>query len=308
MKKHIILTFVLIIFILNIETIIFSVKDASMLFFNKIFISIFPFIILSDILIYYNYHYFLKNNFIGKFISKLFNIDYNSTSIFILSILTGTPTNAILINRMINDKKINKDIAEKLLTFTYFPSIPFVIGSIGISTYNNIKIGLVLYTICLINNVMIGLYLKNKNKGINIENDNPIIKSNFFIMIKNSILNAINNCYIILGNLIIFTIIINLFNKYININSIISAIISGIFELTNGIINISLLDININFKILLSSFLLNFTGLSILFQSFSILNEYKFNIKKILIIKLIFSLTSTVILYFLLLIWNPFRI
>ena len=76
--KFIILTIILVIFILNINIVINSTKDASYIFFNKIFISIFPFIILSDILIYYNYHIFLKKVF-GKIISKLFNVDENST-------------------------------------------------------------------------------------------------------------------------------------------------------------------------------------------------------------------------------------
>ena len=61
-------------------------------------------------------------------------------------------------------------------------------------------------------------------------------------------------------------------------------------EMTSGIFMISNLNINLSQKILLTSFILNFSGLSIIFQTTSILNKYKINIKKILIIKLIFSI------------------
>ena len=52
--KYVILTIIFIIFIVNIDIVITSVKSASIIFFNKVFVSIFPFIILSDILYYYN--------------------------------------------------------------------------------------------------------------------------------------------------------------------------------------------------------------------------------------------------------------
>ncbi len=297
MKKYIILTFILFIFLFNIDIVLFSVKDASLLFFNKVFISIFPFILLSDILIHYNYQIFIKNSFIGKFISKLFNIDYNCTTVFILSLLSSHPNNAVYIKNMIDNNLIDNKSISNLLTYTYFPSISFVIGTIGIILFNNIKIGIFLYIGCLINNISIGLYLRKNNNifinnSINIEN-----KNNFFNMLKNSITKSINTLYTILGNIIIFTIIINIFNHYININDTLQILISGILELTNGIINTSNLNIDLNNKIFIISFLLNFSGLSVLFQSFSILSEFKINIKKILIIKLIFSLLTSATLH-----------
>lgn len=289
MSKYIILTIALFLLLFNIDIVLFSVKDSSILFFNKIFISVFPFIILSDILIYYNYPLFIKNSFIGKIISKIFNIDYNSTTIFILSLLTSHPNNAIYIKNMLDNKIIDIKTANNLLCFTYFPSISFVVGTIGISIFNNIKIGIYLYLNCLLNNIIIGLYLRKKQIKLNINNDIINNNNNFFDTLKNSIIKAINNLYLILGNLIIFTIILNILNNYFNLNPIIESILSGLFELTNGIINTSKLNINSYFKISIISFILNFSGLCVLFQSFSILSKYNINIKKILIIKLIFS-------------------
>ena len=49
---------------------------------------------------------------------------------------------------MLDNNEISVNNASNLLCYTYFPSISFVIGSIGIGLYNNYKFGLFLYLIC----------------------------------------------------------------------------------------------------------------------------------------------------------------
>lgn len=284
------LTLILIIFILNIKIVINSTYEASLLFFKKVFITIFPFVILCDFLIYFNYHIFIKGIF-GKIINKIFNIDSNTSIIFILSIFSSHPSNAIYIKNLLDNKIIDIKVANRILIYTYFPSIAFVIGVIGVSLYNSFKIGLILWIICFINNILIGLFLRKDNVYIeSINNESKNIS--FFECFKLSIIKAINTSFIILGNLIVFTIIINLIVNYISINPTILSVLTGFLELTSGVISISLLDIPFNVKFALTSLILNFSSLSILFQSFSILSSYKINIKKTLTIKLMFSIIT----------------
>lgn len=294
-KKYILLTFILIIFLLNINIVLSSVTDASVIFYTKIFVSVFPFIILSNILIYFNYHLFL-NKIFKKPLNKLFNIS-SSSIIFILSILSSMPSNSIYTKNLLDNKLININEANKILTFTYFPSISFMIGSVGYKMFNNIKIGIILLLSNYIYNILIGIYLRKDKINFTLENKNSINKTSFFDMLTNTILNAFKTCAIILGNLIIFIIIINILNKYLNINNTLLSILSGLLELTTGSNMLSLLDININLKIALTSLIINFSGLSILFQSKSILNDYNINIKRTLIIKLIFSIIISILLY-----------
>lgn len=286
--KPIFLTLTLIIFLFNLDIVINSTLSASYLFITKVFVSIFPFIILSDILFYFNYGLFLKKIF-GNIISKLFNVSKSTSIIYVLSILTSHPTNSVYIKEMLDRKEIDENDINKILLTTYFPSIAFVIGTIGIGIYHSIKTGVFLYLTILIKNILIGIFLRGKNLSKEIQS---IKKNNITLQetISNSIIKGINISYTILGNIIIFTIIVNLLNNYLNINSTILSLISGMLEMTSGIFMISNLNINLSQKILLTSFILNFSGLSIIFQTTSILNKYKINIKKILIIKLIFSI------------------
>ena len=296
--KPIFLTLTLIIFLFNLDIVINSTLSASYLFITKVFVSIFPFIILSDILFYFNYDLFLKKIF-GNIISKLFNVSKNTSIIYILSILTSHPTNSVYIKEMLDRKEIDENDINKILLTTYFPSIAFVIGTIGIGIYHSIKTGVFLYLTILIKNILIGIFLRGKNLSKEIQS---IKKNNITLQetISNSIIKGINISYTILGNIIIFTIIVNLLNNYLNINSTILSLMSGMLEMTSGIFMISNLNINLSQKILLTSFILNFSGLSIIFQTTSILNKYKINIKKILIIKLIFSVIAILLVVFLL--------
>ena len=295
--KYIILTIIVISFITNLDIVLSSTKSSSILFFNTIFISTFPFIILSDILIYYDYHIFL-NKIFGKFFSKLFNINPNSSIVIILSILTSQPSNSIFIKDLLDNKELDISSSNKLITFTYFSSIPFVIGTIGISLYNSFKIGLIIYIFCFLNNILIGIFLRKEKINNALINNKIQNKTNLFDVLKKSFLKGINTSIIILGNLIIFTIITNIISNYIT-NDIITTFISGVLELTNGVTRISSLNINLSIKIALTIFFLSFSGLSIIFQSKSILADYNINIKKILIIKLVFSIFTSLLFYLL---------
>lgn len=297
--KNILLTIILILFIKNIDVVISSTYEASILFFTKVFVSIFPFIILIDILLYYDYQDFL-NKIFGNILSKIFNIDKNACIIFILSILTGCPSNAIYIKDMLDNKLIDIETSNKIILFSYFQSIPFIIGTIGIKLYNSLKIGLILWIFIFINNLLIGIYQKNIKQTI-IQYKKTIKKDKLISIIKKSIIKGITISFDILGNLIIFTIIINLIKKLIPLNSIFLSFISGILEITNGINQVSLLNINIKYKLLLTLFFLSFSGLSIIFQTTSILNNYKINIKRILIIRLVFSIITCILFYIIIL-------
>ena len=146
-----------------------------------------------------------------------------------------------------------------------------------------------MHLITFLNNILIGVFLRGNKKC----NDIEYVKQNKLTLqetLSNSISKGINTSYMILGNIIIFTILVNLLNHYLNINSTVLAIISGMLEMTNGIFMIGNLNINLTYKVILTSFILNFSGLSIIFQTSSILSKYKINIKKILIVKLIFSI------------------
>ena len=196
---------------------------------------------------------------------------------------------------MLDNNEIDLQTANKIINYTFFPSISFIIGTIGLFIYNSFNIGLILWILIFFYNILIGLFLRKEKSDYT----NKLIikkKDTFFSFLKKSIIKGINTSIIILGNLIIFSIIINILNKYLNVNNVLFSFISGLLEITSGVININNLNISLNDKIIFTFLILSFSSISILFQAKSIFSEYKINIKRTLIIKLVFSIIISLLL------------
>lgn len=274
----ILLIMILEIFILlNPNILITYSKDALKLFINKLFISLFPFFVLNKILIDYNLQYYISK-------SKKNN---TSLSIIILSMLSGMPSNAEYIKDYLDNNIISLKEAEKLLIITFFPSPVFVITVIGYLEFNNTFIGVILLSIVYLTNFVLYLLIKNKYKD-NCSNNNLLIKKNknFILSLKESIHSSFESLMIILGNIIIFSILVGLLNNYLNLNIYLESIITSLLELSNGIKKISDLITNFNIKFCLCLFALIFSGFSIHFQISSILSKYNINFLKIFLYRL----------------------
>lgn len=298
-KKNIIiiLFFIIIeiIILVNPSLLIYSVKEGMDLFINKLFISMFPFFVLNEILLEYNLAYYissLKNNLI----SKIFSISNHSTSIIILSLLSGHPSNAKYIKDFLDKKLISEKEATKLLIITFFPSPVFVITIVGYLMFNSLLIGFIILLIIYFYNFLLAIFIKNKikickyNVSLKIKYNN-----NFSTILKKSIINSFNTLLIILGNIIIFILLLNIINEYINLNPIIDSIFTSFIELTNGIKKISNLDTNFSLKFSLIIFSFLFSGASIHSQVSSILSDYFINYKLVFLYRFISSIIFTLI-------------
>ena len=150
------------------------------------------------------------------------------------------------------------------------------------------------------------ILLKQTIKFINTFNEktNKRLKNlSTFEIIKMSILSAFKTLANILGFIIIFNLLFNIIftiSSKANIDSNILKFISSIFEVTKGAHNINNMSINLNAKILLTSFALGFSGLCIICQVYSTVCESKFKLKDIFIPKVFHGIISCFITYILL--------
>ena len=286
-------------FISNPNIIIDSVNASLDIFINNIFVSLFPFFLLADILINYNYIYYL---------SKIFKFKYSY--IILMSMISGLPSNAKYISNLLDNNQISTHDAEILLSITFFPNPMFVIGTVGTIMMNNTKLGIILLINIYLSNLILYIYYYNKLERKNITiNTNQLAFPN---LLKESILKNINTLLVILGTIVLFILLSNIIFNYIKLNPLIQSIIASLLEMTSGIKKISILSLNTNLKFTLISTSLMFSGLSIITQALSILSDYKLNIKFILknklfliLINLIFSISTCIIYHYF--IWASWR-
>lgn len=288
-----------------------SVKSSITIFISNIIPSLFPFIFFTE---------FILNTDIlatiqtctGKFFSKVFSISKNASPAIITGFLCGFPMGAKTAIKLYEDGNITKKEAANLLIYINNCNPAFILSTIGIGILYNIKLGIVLLLSHYLASTIIGILFCKMHpsniihkKEVNLNSftkNNQISNQNLFEIIKNCIKNTFFTLSMILGFMIIFNLLFNLLSKILilfNIDNNAISILSGFFEITNGINQVFLSTINLDVKILIISFLLGFSGLCIICQIYSTISKYKFSLKKLILAKFIHGIFSMAITYIL---------
>ncbi len=241
---------------------------ATKLWFYKVFPFLFTMIILNNLLISNNILYYLN---------KIFKKNGIKYYVLIMSLLSGSPTNTLIIKELYNKQIINKKDADKLLLFTHFSNPIFLISML--SSLFTKKIVIKLIIIHYIPNIIISFFIKiNPNKQ-----DIIIKKDNF-----NTILNkALNTSLMVLGTLVFYILISNIVIDIFNLNNIYRALFKGLLEITQGLNEITNLNINTKLKTILTVSFLNLGGLSIHSQTKSIISDTSISYKYFLLGRII---------------------
>lgn len=287
-KKDIIILYFFIVIefliLINSKTVITSIVQSSKLFIINIFPSLFPTMVIGTFLVKNNIHLIIPK-FIKKIFKKLFNFDDNITSLYIISMLCGTPSSSMFINEYLENNLIDEKTAENLIYCTHFINPLFVIGTVGIGLFNSFKIGIIILLMLYLSNFIKAFILKNNFTKTNNEN-NYIKNENIISTLSNSIIKSINSLLLILGIIIMFNILITLISNIFNINNFTYVIINGILEMTSGIVKLRNIHINYYLKIFLAYYFLTFGGICIQLQTLSMLTKKKIRYFKYLIFRL----------------------
>lgn len=248
--------------IINRPKVTYAILEGIKLWKNSVFPSIFPLMILSDFALSTSIINVISNT-IGKPFSKIFKLSKQSSYVFLLSALSGSPTNAKYIKDLLSHQYIEKKEAEKLLAMTYLYN-PILI--LNITSFLPVKIGVYLIITNILINIIIGII--NRNNKINYT---PTIKlePQKFSLVE-SINKALNVSLLILGSIITFIALISLIPLK-------HPLISGIFEITNGITSLKSYDFSLKYNLIFISIMLSFGGLSIITQIKSIFINDKLN-------------------------------
>lgn len=259
-----------------------SINESLILFITKVFPFLFIMMILNNLLIKCNLPYYLNKVFKRPEIY-----------IIIMSILSGSPINAIIIKNYLDNNIINEKDASIILSFTCFNNPLFLYNSLFNILNNNKKVIFLMLLIYIIN---IGYYLFIRNKlsikNIKIKYEKYNIKKELFKIINNTLLNLLK----IMGIIIFFKTITDLI--FFNSQNTLTTILKGIIEITQGLYSISLLKISIKLKQIIAYTIICFCGLSIQMQLSLILENYNINYKYFYLSRIITIILGIIILLF----------
>ena len=141
--------YLLIISIFTISLFIFqkeiqlSILNACTLFISKVFPSLFPMFILTDLLIYLKMPELLARLF-GKFFKKIFHTSPYGVFMFFTSLFSGTPANAYVLKNLVMEDKLSVDEANYVFSFSFFTNPVFYLTMLNF-IFNDNKIVLKLF-------------------------------------------------------------------------------------------------------------------------------------------------------------------
>ena len=327
--KKMIISLLICLFILSLllfsNTNLISAKNGLVLWVNTVVPSLLPFFIATELLGYTNI-IFVFGKLIEKIMKPIFNVSGNSFFPFIMGLVSGYPVGAKVVSDLKLQGIITNVEAERLIAFTNNSGPLFILGTVGIGMFKNKTIGILLTATHVLACLSTGFIfrwwkigeqkIKYKNmERTHIPSKKIISITNLGEIISTSIMNAINIVLMIGGFIVLFSVILsilensgiltffsNLLIPFLSILGIpayyATGLISGVFEITNGISKIaSIPSKSTSTNIIICAFLLGFGGVCVCLQILSIISKAKISIKPYLIGKLLQGILAAVYTY-----------
>lgn len=281
-----------------------SCLNGISLWATKLFPLLFPFFVLTRLILVNTTN---SNSRLDKYFNKLYHTPENSLMIFLLSFLCGYPMGAKLISTKYENNEIDSHAARKLLSFCSISGPMFMIGTVGMSFLNSYKAGIIILIANLIGSLINGLLYRNKDfsKSNQIKNESTtqtlteiVYDSMISILMVGAFISLSFILIDILNNLKIISFISNTICSVLNIKeyqNVVNSVLAGMLEITRGTAEIGACDLSLNLKTIITSGLIGFGGISVIFQSFAFISKTKIKFKYILFQKLTQGILSLVV-------------
>jgi sporulation integral membrane protein YlbJ len=307
-----------------------AAKNGFSIWVDTLIPSLLPFIIAANLIVKLKFIDII-GLIINPLTKKLFNVSGKSSLVFAISTVSGYPVGAKLASELRQSNEISRYEAQRLVSFCSTSGPLFIIGAVAIGMFNDASIGYLILLCHYLAALTVGILFKNygkesvKSDKINFKSEvNSIMTTRknenkgFFVLFGDAVFNGINTILMVGGFVIIFSVVfkvLSIFNFIDLVSSIIylplsllgfsmdlcNAFISGLFEITigcNQVYNAN--NIPEIMRVSLCSFIIAFSGLSILAQCCSFLAQTDININTYIFSKFlhgIFSFIFTFSLY-----------
>lgn len=309
-KKIIAVSNIILLFLFFILIFIYSKDVAESITFSvsiwkdNLLPSLFPFFLISELLIEYGFIEFISYLF-GKSMVSLFSLPKEASYAFFISLFSGFPSGSKYVKDLLDRNLITENDANYLIMFTHYSNPLFIISTIGIFLLNNVKLGYIILLSHILSNILVAFIFRKKKKvTYKKESLSEIInkisekkKKKVITTLVDAIWKSFTVLVNMLGIIMFFLIITTLIDNIFKLSFFPKAIISGFLEMTQGVKYISQSTLSPNLKAAIIGAIISFSGLSVHFQVKSIIDNSKIKYKNFLKARIIQSiLCFTIIL------------
>ena len=251
----------ILILILDSKTALSGANSGITLCSQSVIPSIFPFLILTGVLLP-----LLSGKQSGMLrpISRLLRIPQGTESIFLMGLLGGYPTGALMVTQAWKNGQLKRDDARRMLAFCSNAGPSFLFGILG-SKFPNAWMLWVLWLIHIVSAVLTAVLLPGPHSKFAGNIAAPSVTW------TDSLKNAVRTMAYICGWVVFFRVVIAFLDRWVLWLLPVSArvIVYGILELANGCCNLNYIASD-GLRFVICSGILAFGGVCVMMQTASV--------------------------------------
>lgn len=249
----------------NAEVAVESMRTGLLLCARSAIPSLFPFMVLSELLVESGLGLVLGKT-LGKPLSRLLSLPPEGCCALLLGLVCGFPVGARSALSLYDSGALSKPQLENLLCFCNIPSSAFLVSAVGFSLYGNRRFGVLLYGACIASSILIGLVLRSKAKGEPCDLPTSSPPQNFSVStFTNAVSSATGAMLSVCAYILFFSSVIGCVSHALaplDLPEAARALLYGMLEMTSGTAAASAVP-NETASALLCAFLVGFGGLSV---------------------------------------------
>ena len=245
--------------------------------------SLFPFMVISELLVSSG-----TGEALGRLLAKpmkwLFGLSGAGCSAVVLGSMCGFPIGASTAVALYDKNVISKRECEHLLTFSNHPSSAFLVTAVGVSLFNDRRLGLILYLIVLASAFFLGFILRfflRGKQGDDTMGEHPHFPSGLhpggITMLTDAVSHAATSMLTVSAYVVFFSaltgVITSALSDFSGVSPTLAACICGFFELSGGVsaaANLGNQTQSVLLPIVLTAMIAGWSGLSVHCQILSI--------------------------------------
>ncbi len=278
-----------------------SVQDGLSLCFQVIIPALFPFFILSSLVIDLGFSHRLGNA-LSAIMPPLFAVNGNGATALVLGLVGGYPVGAKTVVQLYQTKACSKIEAQRLLAFTNNAGPAFVLGVVGLNLLGNKQLAWVVYGSHVLSAILVGLLFRfyHPQEPCSTLPAAPPPSVPFLPAFLSAVSKAMESTLQVCSFLLCFSVILQLLSQSVTFSPfgispyLCQSLLTGFFELSSAIQSLHQSP-SLPFQVALSSLFLGWAGLSIHCQVLSCVRETDLSLTPYFCGKLLQSLFSALL-------------
>ena len=253
--------------LLNSGAVIRYSREALYMCFETVIPSLFPFFVMSGLLIYSGFGSVLSRA-AGHIMRPLFNVAPAGAAAFVTGMISGFPLGAVTAAELYKSGSLSRSEAERLLAFSGNSSPLFMIGTVGASIYCSTALGLLLYLIHILASFLVGMIFSRTGRGRHSSPPMRLITRELPLteVFSSALTRAAQSIITVCFAIVFFSSLSRAFLDLLPLPPVLHAAAAGLCEFSTGVLAVSALSTDTAQKLIMISFIIGFSGLCVHLQ------------------------------------------